>query len=116
MQWYFEVLRPPDGEAPLAIREQWVGVWFPIEPRNMDGPQPEIAEGIFSHSRTEMPDAVYVYLPNAIAALRSAGRLTAAEWWTTWWEEQGHSSEGLLFERECGRVFSAPELRPPDDS
>ena len=66
MQWYFEVLRPPDGEAPLTIREQWVGAWFPIEPRNMDGPQPEIAEGIFSHSRTEMPDAVYVHLSNAI--------------------------------------------------
>jgi len=116
MQWYFEVLRPPEGEAPLAIREQWVGTWFPIEPRNMDGPQPEIAEGIFSHRRTEMADAVYVQLPDAIAALRSAGRLTAAAWWTTWWEEDGHVSDGLLFERECGRVISAPELRPPDDA
>jgi hypothetical protein len=116
IQWYFEVLRPPDGEAPLAIREQWVGTWFPIAARNMDGPQPERAAGIITGSLVEMPDAVYVHLSDAIAALRAAGRSVAAEWWTTWWEEHGRLSDGLLFERACGRIFYDPELSLPNDS
>lgn len=115
MQWYFEVLSPPDGEAPLEIREQWVGVWFPIEPRNMDGPQPETAEGILSGAPSVMPDGVRVSMTNAIAALRSAGRMEAAEWWTAWWEGLGQPFEVLLFERECGRVVSNPERRPKDE-
>jgi hypothetical protein len=110
IQWHFEVLTPPDGEAPLAIREQWVGTQFPIASRNMDGPQPELAAGIVTGSLVEMSDAVYVHLPDAIAALRAAGRTSAAEWWTAWWEAQGRPCDGLQFERACGRIFYASEL------
>jgi len=116
MQWHFEVLRPPDGEAPLEIREQWVGVWFPIEPRNMDGPQPETAEGVLSGAPSVMPDGVRVSMTNALAALRSSGRMEAAEWWTAWWNGQGQLPDELLFERSCGRIVSNPERTPPDES
>ena len=91
---YIRVVRVPQGEAPLWVRERWVGMELPLA-RGESGPRHMLTSGVVSGPRNRfaalwrrllgrLPDkagyAVYVF--DALAVLEQTAP-DAVEWWRT---------------------------------
>lgn len=87
----------PSGPAPLAIRQEWVGIDIPIDDRAIDRFQ--ALRGKCSRG----PTSGYhlVTLVDAVLALREAGRPIAASYW------MGVPEDVLRFRRSVAKVVEA---------
>jgi hypothetical protein len=95
----FKILNLPKGEAPLEIREQWVGVTVPVAEVLGD----RVGFGVFTYAEVKMENAIAVSLPEAVQALRSADKPDAADWWEKMPQNQ---QSQLLFEESWGELIS----------
>lgn len=70
----------PDGDAPLEIREAWVGIILEAPddiPRHpVDNPR-----GIIYGKHIPMETYYQVWITDAITALSEAGKIKEAKWW-----------------------------------
>jgi len=85
-----KIVRPPDGEAPLWVREAWVGVTLPLKEQGLktlpsigvlSGPKSSL--GWLWASLTGAPITVTGYLTAAAQAIEilAETRPEAARWW-----------------------------------
>lgn len=99
-QW-FVIEKIPAGGAPEHIKQQWIGVALPLRyERNMDGPEPRVAEEIGTYELVEIEDGVTIWRSDALQALRLFNRNEAAGWWSL----EGPSA--LIFNASEGRILS----------
>lgn len=104
---YLAVDRTPAGEAPLEIRQQWIGTFLPMRyERPIERPHPMAGAGLETHAVTSYEDAAYITTSDAIAALDRAGRAGAAAYWEHMFNTG--RAPGLIFEVAAGRLL------PPD--
>jgi hypothetical protein len=86
----------PEGEAPLGIRQDWVGLVLPTVER--DEPRSGRAAGIVSGIPVKTRGFT-VKTDKAIAALRQAGKARAADWWAQWQEDfKQYGTDTLVFD------------------
>jgi hypothetical protein len=79
---WFEITTTPLGGAPLAMREQWVGVVLPVRrPRPVEGPEPWAGREIGTGRIVTVDDGVIVEIGDALRVLELFGRDEAAAWW-----------------------------------
>ena len=100
----------PPGGAPVAIREQWIGVEMPLE----QGPsEPGILRSVTGGKPNPKSYGGFpVKTEDAIQALREQGREEAAEWWENWFLSSP-SGKTLVFAASCGElVDEAVEAQP----
>lgn len=71
-----KIIAVPPGFAPLDIRKEWVGVEIPL-PASVDDPPGNLRTG------TANIGGYTVRKPDAIEALRKAGKEEAAKWWAS---------------------------------
>jgi hypothetical protein len=103
---WFIVGTMPEGEAPIEIKEQWLGVPLPVR---MKAPRLDYRVGVLSGERiTSVKDAIPVNTDDAILALRAAGKEEAADWW----EANGHThgDPTLLFDAAEGKLVRGNTL------
>lgn len=91
----FKVLQIPEGEAPLAVREQWVGLTLPV----VEVLGPRTGYGVLTGNEATMENAVAVGLRDGVQALRDADKQEAADWW------QRIPRGQLLFEESWGELL-----------
>src|SRR5438105_1331985 len=69
-----KVIKTPEGEAPLEIRKQWVGLVLP------GAPSSSFEIGLESKTRTRTRPHYAVPRTQAIEALKTAGRFEAVQY------------------------------------
>lgn len=74
------ITRTPSGQAPLEIREQWVGVELPSIGRS----QSQSCGVLGGEGHAENQGGYEVPLVDALQALHDAGRAEAVTWWSAW--------------------------------
>lgn len=107
------IVAVPEGEAPLWVRERWVGLELSIAP-DQQGPEttlghgvlsgpPPITLGDFEAGRRGRPVVTSGYFVKAIDAIEALERQApdAATWWRT--HAPPSKSSWLIFEKECCR-------------
>jgi len=110
IRYYFAVDRLPAGEAPLEVREQWVGLALPVRhDRYVEGPEPLVGRGVKSFTARHHSDGVIVLSPDAIDALSEAGRSGAAAYWEVHLGRLGFPA--LLFNVSEGRLLPVQVAR-----
>jgi hypothetical protein len=117
---HIRIIVVPAGEAPLEIREAWVGVVLSYDPlftslAMMDSSVGVRSDGVLSREMVRENDpnegGYAVHSQDAIAALRSRGRTEAAEWW----DQLALSDCVLVFGQQfCEEVSDADLVRCPD--
>jgi|SRR5271168_858849 len=81
------ITKTPDGEAPLNIRKEWVGVTLPVVAiTNTKG------RGVLSHKETDSEVVYLVYQDLAIKALAAKSKEAAR-----WWRRQRFPQRGQYF-------------------
>jgi hypothetical protein len=104
IQYYFAVDGVPAGEAPLEIREQWVGLALPVRhDRYVEGPDPLVGRGVETFTRNHHSDGVVVLSQDAIGSLRRGERDGAAAYWDVRLGRLGFPA--LLFNVSEGRLL-----------
>ncbi len=97
-----QIVKVPVGEAPLWVREQWVGCVLPVEFVGATW-----AKGVLTGTPHAIPFGSWYWVAwdRAVMALESQGKGDAADWWRS----TSHPlDEYLLFRiEECKEV-------PPD--
>lgn len=71
------ITRVPAGEAPLEIRQAWVGCVLPVQFSRRDE-----GKGVLTE-KPEINDWHFVPWERAVEALSAQGKAGAAEWWRT---------------------------------
>jgi hypothetical protein len=113
--WELWITAAPKGEAPLWVREKWVGLTLPLA-RHSTRPRPFMTSGVLSGPRTlwawlmaffgrrfEHKSGYAVSAKLAIELLESR-HPEAADWWK---ENAPHVLRGnrsFLFDADCGSV------------
>lgn len=105
-RYYFQIITPPESEAPLEHRVALVGKVFPLMPRNMDGPEPMKAIEVETRRPVDVADAVCVGLRQLIHVLRAAGEEQAADYWAA------RGFDSIVFQRSEIRIVSPPHQSP----
>ncbi len=82
-----EITAVPDGEAPLEIREQWVGLILPVVAITES-----IGMGVVTKSDTDSNPAYMVLQEYAISALSKKSDKAAR-----WWKKHGFPQQGEYF-------------------
>lgn len=90
----------PVGQAPLEIREQWIGVEIPFLEVGMPAGS---AHGVLNGETVKPYKAFTVDQTEAIDALRKKSPEAAS-----WWESMGFPKKGgqFTFNAECAEVVS----------
>jgi hypothetical protein len=103
------IISVPDGEAPLAIREAWVGLVLPVWFDSGSGPDGSFRTvGVLGGAR-ETYKGFAVPINAAIHALEFMGKTEAADWWkanrlikTFDWPDLFKDLDCLIFrQQEC---------------
>lgn len=101
-----EIVRVPVGEAPLEIREQWVGVqmsYLYFDPQNT-------FPGIITERRPDASYEAYVVLEkHAFAALKNFKR-PALDWWEKKGFFEGSSHSRFSFRAEEIKVIKSTDF------
>lgn len=116
---YIRVVRVPPGEAPLWIREKWVGLELPLA-RGESGPRHVLTSGVISGPRNrfaalwrrllgQLPDkAGYaVYVIDALAVLEKTAP-EAVEWWQTNSPHLVNRKRKFLFQQAACEMVDGP--------
>jgi hypothetical protein len=116
---YIRVVRVPPGEAPLWVREKWVGLELPLA-RGESGPRHTLTSGVVSGPRNRfaalwrallgrLPDqAGYaVYVIDALAVLEKTAP-EAVEWWRTNSPHLVNRKRKFLFQQEACEILDRP--------
>jgi hypothetical protein len=116
---YIRVVRVPPGEAPLWVREKWVGLELPLA-RGESGPRHVLTSGVVSGPRNRfaalwrrllgrLPDkAGYaVYVIDALAVLESTAP-EAVEWWRTNSPHLVNRKRKFLFQQASCEMVDGP--------
>ena len=106
------IIGVPDGEAPLALREKWVGVVMPVDELMSKASESHYA-GFVSHGTKSLKQigegapnygGLAILFEDAMMSLREAGKSLAAEEWerckVTWPRHDTH----LIFSRQCCEI------------
>jgi hypothetical protein len=118
---YIRVVRVPPGEAPLWVREKWVGLELPLA-RGESGPRHVLTSGVVSGPRNRfaalwrallgrLPDkAGYaVYVIDALAVLEQSAP-DAVEWWRTNAPHLVNRKRKFLFQQEVCELIDEPAV------
>jgi len=91
---YIRIVRTPPGEAPVWVREKWIGLELPLASGD-DGPTEAVTSGVLSGPRNRLIALVWAllgrlqhqrgYAVDAMTAMRILQK-TAADA-ATWWSE-----------------------------
>lgn len=115
------IVSPPPGEAPLAVREAWVGLELPLPPGRGSHQRPWRGFGVLSGPRTLWQELTRIvlgrvnknpgYVVNALAAINllAVKDPSAAAWWR---EHCPHLLTGrryFVFAAEACEVLSATD-------
>lgn len=114
--YWFLVMSTPDGGAPEAIREDWVGVVLPVRrPRPAEGPEPHVGRHVATRQTSLIADGVAVATRDAVRSLRLFGRGEAAAWWEDYFVTRP-ATTALVFRTWEGRLLppSYVALRFPE--
>ena len=116
---YIRVVRVPPGEAPLWVREKWVGLELPLA-RGERGPRHMLTSGVVSGPRNRfaalwrrllgrLPDkAGYaVYVIDALAVLEKTAP-EAVEWWRTNSPHLVNRKRKFLFQQAACEMVDGP--------
>ncbi|NYT39892.1 hypothetical protein HZY97_03920 [Sphingomonas sp. R-74633] len=110
-----EIVATPAGEAPLWVREAWIGLTLPLWPGYARGTwrsagvlsSPRTRWGAFWASLFDRKRTTGYLVPSAQAIrLLAAHSPEAADWWRT------HT--GFADDEYMGFIFDAPACRPID--
>lgn len=96
-----KIVKVPEGEAPLAIREKWIGIQIPtvcFESRSADD------HGVISHQLVPEEPRYVVLQTEAVTALEKNDVATA-----TWWKNHGFPVAGDCF---CFKADEVVEIEP----
>lgn len=93
-----QIIAVPPGQAPLWVREEWVGLVLPVEDPPTDG-------NIQIGARGGRPENIGGYYVRTTAALEALGRKSpdAAEWWES--NQLARVSPWLVFKREVCQLL-----------
>jgi len=121
---YIRVVRVPPGEAPLWVREKWVGLELPLA-RGESGPRHVLTSGVVSGPRNRfaalwrallgrLPDkAGYaVYVIDALAVLERTAP-DAVEWWRTNSPHLVNRKRKFLFQQAACEMVDARQAEAP---
>ena len=116
---YIRVVRVPPGEAPLWVREKWVGLELPLA-RGESGSRHMLTSGVVSGPRNRfaalwrrllgrLPDkAGYaVYVIDALAVLEQTAP-DAVEWWRTNSPHLVNRKRKFLFQQAACEMVDGP--------
>jgi hypothetical protein len=110
IRWYFVVDQVPAGEAPLEIRQAWVGLVLPLRhDRPAEAPFPLNSAGVETLQPVHIDDGVVVTLVDAITALSAAGRSGAAAYWEV--RNAATGVPALAFRAAEGRILPVASAR-----
>lgn len=120
---YIRITSVPPGEAPLAVREQWVGLILPLAKPGLRNSAsfgvlsgPKTAEGALSAVRSgnvKRTIGYYVFGAAAVEIL-SKSSPAAARWWRDNVPSLTEQTSVLIFQQECCVPISAEEtVWPP---
>ena len=113
------IVRVPPGEAPLWVREKWVGLELPLA-RGESGPRHVLTSGVVSgpHNRfaalwrallgrLEDKAGYAVYVIDALAVLEKTAP-DAVEWWQTNAPHLVNRRRKFLFQQAACELIDAP--------
>lgn len=108
-QEFFTLIRitdVPDGGAPSAIREQWVGTVLLTTSNEVQ----RVISGNVTDLEAE-PSAGSGYTVEtalAVSTLRNDGKVEAADWWTKMYRDQSRAiaEEALVFDADCAEPIT----------
>jgi hypothetical protein len=112
---YLRVTAVPEGEAPLSVREQWVGLRLPLHPRALrprrvrtfgvvSGPRGALAQLVaLCLGRTASARGYVVEAAPAIDILRQQSP-EAAAWWQANAPHMLRPRRYFVFAEHCGQV------------
>jgi len=98
-----KIVRTPDGEAPVRVREEWVGVILPVI-----GMSASSGKGVISGKDTDDEPAYVVSQADAIAALEQKSRKAAG-----WWKDNGYPQNGGCFGFKVAQCKVVGKLAKP---
>lgn len=103
------VVSTPTGEAPLSVREQWVGCEFETA-----GHENCMTRGI-EWGPSTATGGYPVTIEDALRALDRLGRFDALEFWESWLNYSlgsmhltGAKAEELVFDESCCEIIDEP--------
>lgn len=118
MATYLQVTAVPDGEAPLWVRERWVGLLLPLAPRRRL-PVSRLTAGVLSGPRGFTSRLValttgklrrqtgYVVAAKAAVDVLAVSSPEAAAWWRKNTPQLMRRNAHLVFHPTAGRVIDA---------
>lgn len=121
---YIRIVQVPPGEAPLWVREKWVGLELPLA-RGESGPRHVLTSGVVSGPRNRfaalwrallgrLPDkagyAVYVF--DALAVLEKTAP-DAVEWWRANAPHLVNRKRKFLFQQEVCELINGQQAEAP---
>jgi hypothetical protein len=101
------IISTPPGEAPVEIREGWVGLKLRLA---MNAPRDVLGRGVLS-GRSEAPTRYVVYALDAFAALSELSP-EATAWWRANKPHLFHAHRTLTFDASCCREIFRNALYP----
>jgi hypothetical protein len=105
---HISVKRAPIGEAPLEIRQAWIGVTLPTLESGF--PQTTTGYGVL----TKSPCVIHGYKVNGRLAVETLARTNpaAAQWWRNNDPQVLEDGRYLIFPVECCTPEATPPARP----
>jgi hypothetical protein len=128
---HVRILQTPPGEAPLDIREAWVGLVLPLRPGE-SGQRQLMTQGVLTGPRTftgwlfahvlgrfKKVDGFCVDAAGAIQVLAKHDT-RAADWWQTHFAAGVQPGRALIFHAEACQLVESPPttavMEPQDDA
>ena len=121
---HLQVTSVPPGEAPLWVREKWVGLRLPLAQASID-PTKKLTAGVlsgprnvfaalfaFCRGRLNVTEGYLVDAPASFDALEAA-QPEAAAWWKEHRPDLFRPGRKLMFHKEVGAVVE--ELTGPNN-
>jgi len=128
---HVRIVRTPPGEAPLDVREAWVGLVLPLWPGEI-GSRQFVTQGVLTGPRTFMGylfarlfrrfEKVDGFCVDAAAAIQVLAKHStrAAEWWQTHFSAGVQPGRALIFHAEACQLVESPSptavMAPKDDA
>jgi hypothetical protein len=126
---HVRVVQTPPGEAPIEVREAWVGLVLPLLPGEI-GPRQLMTQGVLTGPRNLLGyvfarllrrfKMVYGFRVDGAGAVEVLARhnASAADWWHAHAPAHVQPGRGLVFHAEVCELVeipaASPEAAPPD--
>ena len=91
------IVGTPSGDAPLEIREAWVGLELPVERIDAN----RLVGGVLTGQPKVLGHAYSVNFNEAMHVLADNDQMTAVSWWISVWPPRSFEHDCLVFDGDC---------------